>query len=184
MRSEIVINKAWRSELALFAWYVVTGAVSILLSNFLPDSVLYGPLFSMSKSETVFLGLPLFWLIPATIACWILVRIFDVRYALNSIGVEAIRGRISLNQKICKLRYEDIRSLEVRQTLLGRILNVGDVLIGTAGTSELEAVLEGVFAPREIQEMIQRERKLTASEKPKEEPLERIDYDKQVIGSE
>ena len=56
------------------------------------------------------------------------------------------------------MRFDDIRSAETDQTILERLLNVGDVEVGTAATSEIEIVFAGVAAPQEVQDMIQRER--------------------------
>jgi hypothetical protein len=42
--------------------------------------------------------------------------------------------------------------------LLDRILNVGDLQIGTAATSGVEMVLSGIAAPYEVQDMMQKER--------------------------
>jgi uncharacterized membrane protein YdbT with pleckstrin-like domain len=57
-----------------------------------------------------------------------------------------------------KVRYEDIVGIETKQTLLERMLNVGDILIGTAATGGVEIQLEGISSPFTVQQVIQDER--------------------------
>ena len=56
------------------------------------------------------------------------------------------------------MRYEDIRSIETDSSLLERIFDVGSVLISTASTAAVEVPFEGVAAPAEVRDMLQRER--------------------------
>ncbi len=150
--------KTWRSELyglLVFAVLIVKG---ITLSSYFPGSVMSGPLISLGSYE-IWLSLPLFWLLPAFWLGMLIVRIYNVRYSADERGLEAITGILSFSQKITRVRYEDVRSLELDQTLLERILDVGELEVGTAGTAGVEMAFEGVGAPFSIKKLIQFRRK-------------------------
>jgi uncharacterized membrane protein YdbT with pleckstrin-like domain len=153
----IPIPRVWRSEIGGLVFLAVAALVAIGLTKQFPGSILVGELFSLGFS-VVYLKLPLFFLIPAI--CWInlLFRIYNVRYSADTRGIQAVVGILSLNQRIIRVRYEDVRSIETDQTVIERLLDVGDVEIGTAGTAGVELTLAGIGAPKEVQEMIQAER--------------------------
>lgn len=153
----VEIPKVWRSEISGVITYLLLCVGSIAVSHFVPGSVIHGELFSWGSSRVV-LSLPLAWLAPLSVLFYLLFRMYNVRFTVDHRGVEAILGVLSLNQRIIRIRYEDIRSIETEQTLIERALDVGDVEIGTAATAEIELALCGVGAPREIQEMLQAER--------------------------
>lgn len=104
------------------------------------------------------LSLPLFWLIPLGGFFDLVYRIYNVRFELTSRFIEARTGILSLNQNITRIRYEDVRGAEIDQTILGRMLDYGDVQVGTAASAEMEVIISAISAPRELQEMILRER--------------------------
>lgn len=153
----VLVPKSWRSEIhALFAFFVL-GIVSTLLSRYYPGSVINGELFTLF-GITVHVALPLFWLVPMFSLLFTITRIYDVRYIIDSRGLESKVGILGLNQRITRVRFEDIRSIEIEQTVMDRILDIGDVEIGTAAVEGIEMVLCGIAAPREVQDMIQSER--------------------------
>lgn len=151
------IAKVWRSEATLLAGFVLFGIVSVILSRRYPASIISGKLLSWGDLE-ITLQLPLFWLMPCYILIIGILRIYDVRYIIDSRGLEAKVGILRLNQTITRVLYSDIRSAETDQSLIERLFNVGDVEIGTAATAQIEVIFRGVAAPREVQNIIQRER--------------------------
>lgn len=153
----LVIPKAWRSELWGIILFFLFAICTVWLSKKLPNSIIIGELFS-TTSYTVTLKLPLLWLFPFFTLIVIAWRIYDVRYVVDPKGIESLIGRISLQQRITRIRYEDIRSVETEQSLIERALNVGTVLVGTSGTSGVEIAMKGIAAPKEVQDMLQRER--------------------------
>ena len=156
-KSRIVIPKVWRSELKILVAFMVFGGLSVFLTRMYPNSVINGVLLKAGNTSIVF-SLPLFWLIPCVPLLIGITRIYDVRYIIDSRGLEARIGILRLNQRIIRVRYNDIRSAETEQTILERVLNVGDVEVGTAATSDIEIIFAGVSAPQELQNIIQRER--------------------------
>ena len=159
IRREVVIPKVWRSEAKSVTVFCVLSAVSILLSHQFPGSIITDPRGVVTVAGfTLKLSLPMYWFMPLLALGNAMIRIYNVRYSVDGRGIEARIGVLSLSQTVVKLRYEDIRSMEKDQSLVERMLDVGSVQIGTAGTSDVEMVLRGVAAPNEVMEMLHRER--------------------------
>jgi len=157
VRSDLVIPKVWRSELWGIALFLFLCVLSVWLSWEFPSTVIAGKLFSFS-SLSVVLQLPVLWLAPLMTLMIVMARIYNVRYVIDARGVEALVGRLALEQRITRVRYEDIRSVEIDQSLWDRVLDIGTVLVSTAANAGVEVVLEGIAAPTEVQDMLQRER--------------------------
>ena len=162
-KGKVRVYKTWRSELQRLAVFFVLCIISVVASNYLPGSLIKGKLFSIG-SQTIFLSLPIFWLLPFGSLVGLLLRIYDVLYTVDAKGIQARVGILSLHQRVIRIRYEDIRTVETEQTILERFLDVGDVEIATAATGSVEIVLEGVAAPHEVRKMVQaeRDRRVTA----------------------
>ena len=157
IRSELVIPKVWRSEIKGVCLFLFFSVLSVWLSSTFPGSIITGKLFSIG-STTLMLSLPLYWFIPFLTIMFTIVRIYNVRYVIDNRGIEAKTGILSMHQRITRVRYEDIRSIELEQTLLERMLDIGDVEISTAATGAVEIIFQGIAAPQEVQDMLQRER--------------------------
>lgn len=157
IRSQLVIPKVWRSELKGLIVFLLTSGMSVYLSANFPGSIMQGKLFTV-MDHTFWLTLPLWSLLPFIVVMFSIFRIYNVRFVVDGDGIEARVGILSLHQRITRLRYEDIRSIEIEHSLLERILDIGDVEVSTASTGDVEIVLQGVAAPEEVQDMLQRER--------------------------
>lgn len=151
------VPRVWRSEASRLLLFLVIAPICVWLSNNFPQSVITGPLFSIG-SVTIVLKLPLLWFIPAFIIAQAILRIYDVRYTVDSRGIESKIGILSLSQTITRIRYEDIRSIDTRQSLNERLLNIGTIELGTAASAGLEMTFTGISDPLDLQKRIQAER--------------------------
>jgi uncharacterized membrane protein YdbT with pleckstrin-like domain len=59
-----------------------------------------------------------------------------------------------LSRQTTEVQHEDVRSVQVNQSLLQRILNVGTVAIGSAGHSGMEVEIGGIVSPQEVAALI------------------------------
>jgi uncharacterized membrane protein YdbT with pleckstrin-like domain len=66
--------------------------------------------------------------------------------------VTIVEGFLSL--EISEFFIRDIRSIDVRQSVWGRIVNIGDLTISTSATSEASEVAEGVPGPNRIKDLL------------------------------
>lgn len=91
-----------------------------------------------------------FWLIVPFIVAWVkrssvLLRIYHGRVTLK-------RGILSKCER--ELFVRDIRSIDIDQTFMGRIINIGDLTISTAASADATEHIEGVPNPQTIRDMI------------------------------
>jgi len=98
------------------------------------------------------------WLvIPLIVALWrragLALRVFEDRVVLE-------RGVLSKDVK--EIFISDIRSIDVRQRFLQRIVGIGDLMIATAGTDRYEHVALSLPKPMSIKDLIQAQRRRKA----------------------
>lgn len=71
------------------------------------------------------------------------------RYKLGVNDVESAEGIVARNKS--NVRYAHIRSAEVKQGVIDRLLDVGSVELATAGSADVEIIFKGVLDPVAIQ---------------------------------
>ena len=148
----------WRSQFWNLIVFFLLIALTIALSEYVPQLILKGPLFTLG-SRTYYLYLPIAILLPFFVLGKILIKMYDAKYIIDDEGVEAQVGLVSFNFRQPRLRWEDIRGVEPNQTLWERFLGIGKVLIGSAMKEDVEIVMDGVANPRAIQLLLDGERK-------------------------
>jgi uncharacterized membrane protein YdbT with pleckstrin-like domain len=93
-------------------------------------------------------------------AAWRLLRLayqfLATRYIITTTSVSMHFGIIA--RDITRVRIVDIRSVRLKQSIIGRLLNFGSVIIGTADTSESEVILKDVANPADILSLIESQR--------------------------
>ncbi|MCC6934046.1 MAG: PH domain-containing protein [Deltaproteobacteria bacterium] len=147
----------WRAQLLKLIYYFVFCIVSIKCSQMFDKSIIEGELFRIGDT-ILYLRLPMFIFLPGAVLVKIFLFIYNAKYIIDERGVEAQIGLVAMNLRQPRLRYEDIRGVEPRQTLWERILGIGSVLIGSAMTDDVEITMVGVANPRAIQLLIGAER--------------------------
>jgi hypothetical protein len=63
-------------------------------------------------------------------------------------------GRLGFKYEVPALKYIDIRGVQVRQSIMGRILDYGDVELGTSGAADYEMTIQGVRNPTQMADLI------------------------------
>ena len=159
----------WRSEWRLLLVALVCGVGAFFLTNTDLGDTLRQSWASFAGLASSHSGLggaiiaeayPLrqLWLIPVAVLLYAAYRLYDVRYSVDNRAIEMRHGRLSWKRVITRIRFEDIRSIETKQTVVDQMLNIGSVAIGTAASAGTEVSLSGIANPRTVQQIIQRER--------------------------
>jgi len=91
-----------------------------------------------------------FWLLVPPVVAWWRQRSEVLRVYGDRISVE--RGLLSKCHQEFFIR--DIRSIDVDQSFLARLVNIGDITISTAATVEADEHLHGVPDPKGIRDLI------------------------------
>lgn len=101
----------------------------------------------------------LFWLIlPPIFALW---GKYKLSFYVCRDRIIVERGLLSKNIKVILLT--DIRTINIKQSLLERILNIGEVMIATSATSKYETVISNIPNPGKIRNLIMKYRKLEST---------------------
>jgi uncharacterized membrane protein YdbT with pleckstrin-like domain len=183
-RATIQIPRTWRSEIISVVVFVIMGILAIYLSYLFPWSIIEGELLPLWGSNSIRMKLPLFWFLPVITIGMAMYRIYNVRYTITERGVEAEIGVIALHRRLVRVWFEDVRGVQTKQNLLGRVLGFGNLEIGTAATGTVEVVLRGIATPNEVQEMIQRERDKRQKSQHFEKKQQNISKEQDSAGNE
>lgn len=109
-----------------------------------------------SYSGLIFLGiLTLIIVIGAGVLLFVFLDRRGRKYTVTSRRITAKKG--ILTKTVDEVNIAHIRSMNVRQSLWGRMMNYGDIFIGTAGTDGIEVAIRGVSAPVVLKELIARQ---------------------------
>ena len=84
----------------------------------------------------------------------VIYRRYSWAYTINGETIESREGLIA--RKVKSIRVQDLRNINVNQTLFQRIMGVGDVEFSSAGGSGIEVVFRGVDKPLEVKALAQR----------------------------
>lgn len=81
-------------------------------------------------------------------------RRYSWAYKIDNVTIESREGLIA--RKVRSIRIQDLRNINVNQSLMDRIMGVGDVEFSSAGGSGIEVVFRGVEKPLEVKALAQR----------------------------
>lgn len=77
---------------------------------------------------------------------------FANRYTITPERVESRHGIIANNKAIVSII--DIRTIDIRQSVTDRLLNVGTLELSTAGTAEIDCILKWIHDPERYHQLI------------------------------
>lgn len=145
-------NKPWlstyrsiRSLIPMILWTAITAYAAYLWAVLtppirIPDFVPYIGGFRLG----------MLWFLPVSLALETIRRYYNDLWVFDSHRVTHHAGRLSLKYNVPVIKYIHIRAITVSQSILGRILNYGDIYLGTAGEDGNELIVRGVTSPRKL----------------------------------
>jgi len=95
---------------------------------------------------------------------WLIVPLMIALWKRNSLVLRVYRDRVKLERGVLDKEYRelvisDIRSVDVDQGMLGRMLGFGDLTISTAATVDAEESMSGLPHPLRIKDLIMAQRR-------------------------
>jgi len=118
-------------------------------------SAIYTYVIMVTQSEngsTVHIIPPIVSVIVAIIGLWILLGIVikrhSWRYSLHEGRITAEQGLISRNET--SIRLADVRAVHLKQSILDRMLNVGDVSFSSSAREDAEVTFVGIDEPKKL----------------------------------
>lgn len=134
------MRSSYKCMLAIVALFVVA-----LLLSFVT---------SIETEHKYLLGVWILWIVISTaLLLYMKAKTIGVHLYVKPEEVEYVKG--IFQQKSIEISYRDFRMIEVNQTLMQRLLNVGDLSIASSGTSGKEIVAPNMPSPRDIRDEIQ-----------------------------
>ena len=135
---------AWRNQ-----WLAVTLA-SLLLMFFTGASMYVSLTDSGSTSE---IGIQAAGIL--LLAFWIPVfyRRYSWRFTIDEENIESRHGIIA--RKLKSIRIEDLRNINVTQSVFQRLFGIGDIEFSSAAGGGVEVVFKGVIDPISVKEIAQ-----------------------------
>jgi uncharacterized membrane protein YdbT with pleckstrin-like domain len=90
---------------------------------------------------------------------WLLVPLFIALYRRYSFVMRIYSDRVSVEEgfwskETSEFFIKDIRAIDVRQGVWGRLVDIGDVTISTAATVDAAEAARGVGQPKRIKELL------------------------------
>lgn len=90
---------------------------------------------------------------------FLIVPPFVAWYRRASVVLRVFSNRITLERGVFSKCYQDylprdIRSIDIDQSFLGRLVGIGDMTISTAATAEGSEKIDGIPDPRGVRELI------------------------------
>lgn len=152
VRVHMEVRRSWRSVFpGLLAFLFVCG-IAVPLSRRLPVLLL-------DWSTEIFgyqleVHMPIMGLLAAVLLIRPLFLMYDSLYLVTSHHVKATTGRCSLRRIDVEIAYEDVRGVSISQSILQRILSVGNLRIWTALSSSPEMLMRGIGNPKVVADTI------------------------------
>ncbi len=92
--------------------------------------------------------------LPIIVLCVIIAyRHLSWHFSIENGVIESRHGLIA--REVRSVRVEDVRSINVKQTVLQRLLNLGDIEFSSAASNDAEVVFAGVSSPLKVKDKIQ-----------------------------
>ena len=90
---------------------------------------------------------------------WLIIPLIIAIFKRYSLVLRIYNDRVVmergiLSKQITQLLIADIRSVDTRQSFCQRLVNIGDILIATAGVSGYEIIAKGIPDPRHASNLI------------------------------
>ncbi len=131
-RYVLVLRRSWRGESLLIAAFIISVVISLLWNLQTFGELLYG-------SSVLFL--------PATILAALLHRRFNRKCILSADALTVIQGLIGINLFRVRIPIDQIKALEMKRSVIQRILNVGDIQVSTIMFDQPQVDVQGLVNP-------------------------------------
>ncbi len=83
----------------------------------------------------------------------ILYRHYAWRYSVDDENIESRYGIIA--RQVHSIRIQDLRNVNVKQSILQRLIGIGDVEFSSAGGEGIEVVFNAITSPMQLKERVQ-----------------------------
>lgn len=140
-----ILRPAWRSQFGL-----MTIAIVLFVLTCLPLL----EALSSTNAPNFLASVSLIFALPFIVVCAIMFyRHFAARFIFDGEIIESRHGLVA--RRISSIRVEDVRNINVKQSILQRLLGIGDVEFSSAASADAEVVFDEVANPLRVKEEVQ-----------------------------
>ena len=157
----LILRPSWRN---FFLKYMIIFGVIVVIFF-----IAFSSMFSILWKEILcIIGIALIVFI------YLIIVLNRLEECLKICEDEVIMTQGILNKRSTEIGIPQIRTIQVQQRLIQRVLDIGDIYIASAGTESYEIVAHGINKPHEIRDKLQSHMRLssTKSDKEKEDKQE------------
>lgn len=146
-RRALELRPAWRNQWLLIAFLplLILAAIGASLADPAAVTSANGP----AGSPTLFT-----WLALIAAIVILIYRRYSWRFTIDNVRVSSHHGIIARNQKA--VRIKDMRTVELRQGVIQRLLNVGGLAFYSAGSASSDVLFRGIKDPHIVRDDVQR----------------------------
>jgi uncharacterized membrane protein YdbT with pleckstrin-like domain len=138
-------HPAWQYQWSAVLAIAVTLAVSLW-------TLVYGPHYLGARNAH--LAISATGAIALYFVLLMLYRRFAWRYLIDDQNIESYQGVLA--RHVRSIRLEDLRNINVNQSVMQRLFGVGDVEFSSAGGDGIEVVFFGVIDPMAVKALAQK----------------------------
>lgn len=162
----LTFSKSWKTTLPGIGLFFLLLFLTLFAENliYLSQAAWLAPLLELNLS---------IWL-PLLVLAETARRYYNDLYIICDDHILRKQGRLSLKYSVPLVKYIDIRGIRVNQSILGRIFNYGDVLVGTAAQDDSEIILAAIDSPEELAQVLEDARTYNQDAHP---PQHRMSHD-------
>lgn len=141
----VVLRPSWKNYIPHYSAIVAIVVAMVYISvKFQPSEGWGNVLYAVGMAGILYI-----------IGRVLLIR-FGERFTVNEKEVVMEHGL--LNKSSIEVGIHQIRTIQVKQSIWQRVVNIGDLLIASAGTEGYEIIAHGVDAPYQLRDRIQEAR--------------------------
>ncbi|TYT75845.1 PH domain-containing protein [Desulfobotulus mexicanus] len=123
---------AWRSY-----WQIITLSTILFLLAAFTAFNLTGPIKSILSGSSFAAGILLLGLTA--------IKRFSLKFTIDKRRISRHKGIVARNQQ--SIRIQDLKSIELNQSIPQRLLGIGDIAFYSAGSSDAEVRFQGILNP-------------------------------------
>ena len=137
--------------------------------------VFYGRKAWLSEWFLLILGVFTIWIFGFGLVFFLLafLRVYSTEYAITTKRFYCKYGLIS--RRVSETDLNKITDIHVSQTIIGRLLNFGHIVVHTAGSNPRELIMREVSGPKSVDKKIRRYMEKSVSDAELNRRLERIE---------
>ncbi|MFI4862030.1 MAG: PH domain-containing protein [Phycisphaerales bacterium JB063] len=132
-----------------------TLGLTLLIVGGLTMAIHFGTAETHHAADTALAVLGLVLAFPSL--CILAVRFVGSRFESLSVTTQrSVWARGIINRQTSEVQHDDIRNIQVSQTLIERFVGAGTLAISSAGQNDMEITIKGIANPRDVLETIRK----------------------------